>query len=128
MSDVFENVRIIVGGLSELKDKAYPRFLVHLAMNVLHGWLRHSIVVVQRVDPRVEVIQPFSSLVVALKRVAMNEAYLSPEKDTPTSLLVHLIITRIYNAWETTNLLLVCIEIIGLAGGSSLVLTTISLK
>lgn len=97
-------------------------------MDVLHGWLRHSIVVVKRVNPRVEVIQPLPSLVVALERVAMNEAYLRPEKDTPTTLLVHLIITRIYNAWETTNLLLVCIEIIGLAGGSSLVLTTISLK
>jgi len=128
MSNVFENVRIIVGGLSELKDKAYPRFLVHLAMDVLHGRLRHPIVVVQRIDPRVEVIQPLPSLVVTLERIAVNEAYLSPEKDTPTSLLVHLIITRIYNTRETTNLLLVCIEIIGLAGGSSLVLTTISLK
>ena len=97
-------------------------------MDVLHGWLWHAIGVVQRVDPRVEVIQPLTSLVVALERVAVNEAYLSPEKDTPASLLVHLIITRIYNAWKTTNLLLVCNQIIGLAGCSSLVLTPISLK
>jgi hypothetical protein len=97
-------------------------------MDVLHGWLWHAIVVVHRVDPRVEVIQPLTSLVVALEGVAVNEAYLSPEKDTSASLLVHLIITSIYNAWETTNLLLICNEIIGLTGGPSLVLTTISLK
>jgi len=97
-------------------------------MDVFHGWLRHAIVVVQRIDPRVEVIQPLSSLVVALKCVAMNEAYLSPEQDTPTSLLVHLIVARINNARETTHLLLAYISIIGLAGCPSLVLATASLK
>ena len=97
-------------------------------MDVFHGWLRHAIVVVQRIDPRVEVIQPLSSLVVALKCVAMNEAYLSPEQDTPTSLLVHLIVARINNARETTHLLLAYISIIGLVGCPSLVLATASLK
>ena len=97
-------------------------------MDVLHGWLRHAIVVVQRVYPRIEVIQPLASLVVALECVAVNEAYLSPEQNTPASLLVHLIVARIYNTWETTNVLLACNSIIGLTGCPSLVLATASLK
>jgi len=76
-------------------DLSYSGFLVYLAFNILDVDLRHSVIAVRHeIYARINMIEPFASLIVALKSIAIDYAQLLIEANTATSLLVILAVER----------------------------------
>lgn len=82
-----------MGRLNNTFETTYPSLLVDTVVDVLEWWVQHPPVFT--VDPMVQVVNAPPGLVVALQRVAVDQAQLLVEAHAATAVLVGLLVVHL---------------------------------